>query len=473
MDSEQEINSGPGLLRATIARTMREERMTATSATMALRRVMSFSFLAIIGALTSIAPAAHFEQFLLPLSIHAGFSVFTLFIRNRKWIVRLAPAAAMLDVLVIAGAQAAAIPMAPNPMAMASLGLGFFAMVLALNALSMRTDVLLSATVTALVMEILILWSADSSIAATTLASVALVVVSASGYALVRRMKEVLVRFAEAELAKEAESSQRSEIEAARRTIESMLAESRARNDQLERLQRDKDALTQLLVHDLRAPITVMMGYLDFVRSYLDESAMPPAYAKALAHASGTGNRLSKMINELLQIARLEEGRLILEPRPLEPSRLVEELALEAEGLVHGRHVDFRTNVRVAPGVADGRVEADVALLRRVLTNLVANAARYTPDGRRLELSVNISDDEAVFAVQNDGTPIAPEVRERIFEKYGRGSSDPGGQGLGLYFCRLAVEAHGGTIAIEDREGFSTSFIVRIPRQQPHPSVLA
>jgi signal transduction histidine kinase len=471
-DMEQERTSlGPGALRSVIVRTMREERFAATKLTMSLRRVMSFAFLLVIAVLAWLRPVSQFHEYLVPVAVHAGFSGLTLLARNRLWIVRLAPAAAILDVLVVAMAQMMALPLAPDPLAMASFSLGFFAMVLALNTLSMRTDVLVAATITAIFMEMTLLRSVDMRIASMLFAALALVVVSASGYVLVRRVKDILVRFATAEIAREVETRQGAEIRAANETIERMLSESHARNEQLERLQRDKEALTQLLIHDLRAPITVMMGYLDFVRTHLDGASVPPAYLKALKQAAGTGTRLSTMINELLQIARLEEGRLVLEPRPLELPRLVDELSAEAQALVQGRDVSLSTDLRVDAGLHGApQLEADAALLRRVLTNLVSNAVRYTPAGRRLHVDVHLGEREATIAVQNDGAPIDPAVRAQLFEKYAHArAGEHASQGLGLYFCKLAVEAHGGTIGLEERDGFATSFVVRLPREQPRP----
>jgi signal transduction histidine kinase len=113
-------------------------------------------------------------------------------------------------------------------------------------------------------------------------------------------------------------------------------------------------------------------------------------------------------------------------------------------------------------------LEADRALLTRVVENLAANAARHTPQGGRMRLEAREQDDEVVLAVHNDGRPIPPDAREQLFDKFAQGGAERSvrsGWGLGLYFCRLAVEAHGGRIGVEEVAGWSTSFVVRLPRR--------
>jgi signal transduction histidine kinase len=108
----------------------------------------------------------------------------------------------------------------------------------------------------------------------------------------------------------------------------------------------------------------------------------------------------------------------------------------------------------------------DTELLVRVVENLASNALRYAPTGGRVRLEAGTAPDCRWLAVRNDGPPIPPETRARIFDKYVQGEAEKDsrrGYGLGLYFSRLAAEAHGGPLAVEDAPGWSTSFVVRLP----------
>jgi signal transduction histidine kinase len=113
-----------------------------------------------------------------------------------------------------------------------------------------------------------------------------------------------------------------------------------------------------------------------------------------------------------------------------------------------------------------------VRLTERVLENLVANALRYSPRGGKVLLAAETRGGEHVIAIHNNGPAIDPAKRVALFEKYrqeGNGVARVTGWGLGLYFCRMAVEAHGGRIAVEDVPGWSTSFLVRLPVKPLRP----
>lgn len=450
---------GPGALRAALELTMEEERIAATAATMSLRRGASFAFLVALVVLWSTTHNEGWRVCLLPMALHAGFAGLAYMVRHRSIALRLAPAAAVLDVALVLMTQLYSLPYSPMPAGVAGFSLGLFAMVVVLNGLTLRPDVVITATVSAIFAELVLMEAVEIPRGPMVIAALVLGVVAVAGHELTRRMHGIVARFALAEISREIESRHSAEVEEARRTIEGLLVESRGQNERLERLQRDKEGLTQLLVHDLRSPITVIVGYVDLVRMYLDEMSAPPSYVRALDQVLGTATRLTAMINDLLQIAKLEDGRLALARSSLDARRLLDDLADEARGLVQGRSVGIETTL-----VGDGALEADASLLRRVLENLVSNAARYTPTGQRIHLATELHAAETVLVVENDGPAIDAALRDRVFDKYQQGDNARTGWGLGLYFCRLAVEAHGGTIRVEEREGYGTSFVIRLPR---------
>jgi len=241
------------------------------------------------------------------------------------------------------------------------------------------------------------------------------------------------------------------ELEEAR----SRLAE---RNAKLEELEALKETLVQTLVHDLKNPLAVLVGNLDLLVREGDERV-----AHRVQRCKAGASRMHRMILDLLDVAGLEEGRVALKPEALETVALVQTAMAEAEVSASHRGVNFRFE---AP---NGKcpVTADVSVLRRVLDNLLANAVEHSPSGGTVTASVSRREEGIEISVADEGTGIPEEHRERIFEKYARLELQKAGvsanRGLGLTFCRLAVEAHGGTIWAEDAPGGGALFRVLLP----------
>ncbi|MCP3144072.1 HAMP domain-containing histidine kinase [Pyxidicoccus sp. QH1ED-7-1] len=194
------------------------------------------------------------------------------------------------------------------------------------------------------------------------------------------------------------------------------------------------------------------------------EQELPPGKG-VLSDSVRTGlavtARLDRMISDLMDVPRLEEGRL--EPRrvPFRVDRLLEEVRSSLEGAARARKLTLDV---AAPEALE--LVGDSELLVRVVENLASNALRYTPTGGRVRLEAGVAPECRWLAVRNDGPPIAPETRARIFDKFVQGEAEKDsrrGYGLGLYFCRLATEAHGGQLSVEDTPGWPTSFVVRLP----------
>ncbi len=461
----------PGALRDALARAMEEERAQASVAAANVRGVISVSVLVLLVLAWELHRSAWWEVYLAPVAMHAAASGVAYLLRHRPFAKHLAPALAVIDAGLVLAGQARALPVSSDPLGIAGFSVGLFAMVIVLNGLTLRPSAVLVATVVGLSGEALLMKKAAVHELPAVVFILSLVVVAGASVALMHRMRKIVARFAAAEIAREIERRNSAEQEAARRDAESVLHESREKNDRLERLQKDKESLTELLVHDLRSPITVVVGYVDLVRNYLEQAQAPLAYRQALDQALGTAMRLNAMTSDILQISKLEEGRLVLHNAYVDARTLVEELAEEARALAAPRGVQVEV-----VALDEAPLSADFGLLRRVLENLVTNALRFTPPEKRLRISVEASEDEVRLIVQNEGASIDPAQREQLFDKYQQGRDARAGWGLGLYFCRLAVEAHGGSIAIEDREPFNTSFVIRLPKRtdsRPAPSVQA
>jgi signal transduction histidine kinase len=232
------------------------------------------------------------------------------------------------------------------------------------------------------------------------------------------------------------------------------------RNRELIELQRLRTDLTRTLVHDLRNPATAVVGLSEILEATATSLGAEDRESLRLLRASG--ERLSKLIGAILEISRLEAKTL-----PVQPQELA--LDLVAAGVVERQRVigaARRVRIRLTAVRPTPRVRADPDLVERVIENLIDNAVRFSPDGSRVEVRI-AGDDDAAFVrleVADRGLGVAPELRGRLFEMFARGREPASGTGLGLAFCRLAVEANGGRIELAD-EGAEPGarFVVRLP----------
>lgn len=232
------------------------------------------------------------------------------------------------------------------------------------------------------------------------------------------------------------------------------------KNVALAEADRFRTEMTGLLVHDLKNPLAVIMANLSYIADALSKAE--PSYREALSDTQMATARMNRLITELHELASLEENRLRLRRAPADLGKLITEVAAPRRQLANAKQIKIEVEASVAPPLS---LDADLFL--RVLENIADNSLRYTPPGGRLRLEAREAAGGAELRVANTGTPIPPELRTVIFEKFGQAT--PGATrtnlGLGLYFCRLAVEAHGGKIWVEEAPPFATSFVIRLPRQ--------
>jgi NtrC-family two-component system sensor histidine kinase KinB len=227
--------------------------------------------------------------------------------------------------------------------------------------------------------------------------------------------------------------------------------------------QKDAEALredmTRMMVHDLRNPLTNIIAALDVLE--LAVTGDEDKRIVELAHA-GT-DRLMGLINSLLEISKLEARQMPLNRKPVAWDWLVETARERVQVIADSAGVVMRVNV--PPGLPQADADADVIL--RVLVNLLDNAIHFSPPGAAVEVSVVWAEDRPVAEcrVHDQGLGIPVEYRERIFLKFYQmpGPRRRRGTGLGLPFCRLAVEAHGGRIWAEENSGGGSVFVFTLP----------
>ncbi|MBI5686677.1 MAG: hybrid sensor histidine kinase/response regulator [Verrucomicrobia bacterium] len=233
------------------------------------------------------------------------------------------------------------------------------------------------------------------------------------------------------------------------------LRDNYARLRELETL---RDNLTHMIIHDLRAPLSIALGYLDLVKDHA-ASKLGSDDMGYLDTILMNICRLNDMIGSLLDISRLETGNMPLNRRACDVTTLARSVMESFDSLVEGRRLVFDSP---SPSVM---ASCDEEITRRVLGNLLQNSLKFTPKDGSIRVAVSRKDGMVRLEVSDTGPGIAPEYHGRIFEKFGY-VAKPVHQystGLGLTFCKLAVEAQGGQIGIESEVGKGSTFWFTLP----------
>jgi two-component system sensor histidine kinase/response regulator len=233
----------------------------------------------------------------------------------------------------------------------------------------------------------------------------------------------------------------------------------------LRELEKVRDDLMKMIVHDLKTPLTSVLASLEMVIDG-DFGGVNEEQRRALGDAEGKAEDLLSLINDLLEVARIEDTQIQLELQPIAPGALITEV-------VHEWHVRFQQEGAYAHiDVAEDTpvFQADKGLIKRVFSNLIQNA--LTHSSRSVELNILARRDASgsvLFTVADNGPGIPPEYHELIFRKFERVRNPEiprvRSSGLGLAFCKLAVEAHGGRIWVQSSEGQGSQFHFLLPVQ--------
>lgn len=224
-------------------------------------------------------------------------------------------------------------------------------------------------------------------------------------------------------------------------------------------LEETRSDLTSMIVHDLRSPLGNIISSLDVL-----QATLPPAdevLSPVLAIAFRSSQRLSRLIDSLLDLRQLEAGQAVLRKENASANALVAEAADQVHPLAEGKAILLRLDAPPRLPV----VNMDADMMRRVLINLIDNAVKYTESGGTIVVGAKVDDRMLTISVKDSGPGIAPVEQARIFNKYVRLHQErgPKGLGLGLAFCKLAIEAHGGKIWVESEPGHGATFFFTLP----------
>jgi signal transduction histidine kinase len=222
-----------------------------------------------------------------------------------------------------------------------------------------------------------------------------------------------------------------------------------------------RDELTHTLVHDLRSPLASISTALQFLEMMLD-SEMHQGHEQVLEIAEISAQRMLHMIDSILDLSSLESGKLPLRCMEFELPPLVAEIVQSHVPQIDEKNLQVTTHL--PHHIPD--LYADAELVERILQNLLHNAIKFTPPEGRIHIGVRqeeADEERLVVSIQDTGPGIPDELRSRLFNKFAAGQIEGRGSGLGLAFCRMAVEAHGGAIWVEETSEEGTVIAFTLP----------
>jgi signal transduction histidine kinase len=260
-------------------------------------------------------------------------------------------------------------------------------------------------------------------------------------------------------LPRELDDSGRAALRTLARQVAAQLQLKRtlARQRQLDQLKND---FVGMVAHDLRSPITVIAGFAELLSRDWEQLAESDR-ERYLNMIGGNAHNLSRLVDDVLEVAEVDSGKFQLEIHPFDLGRLVERTVLEL-GAAHGAErlqMDLPKELPAALG--------DEGRTRQILANLVTNALKFSPEDASISISVSVEEAVIAVAVTDRGVGIPDEEMPKLFERFSRLPSADGsktkGTGLGLYICRQLVEAQGGKISVDSMPGLGSTFRFTIP----------
>jgi two-component system, NtrC family, sensor histidine kinase KinB len=218
--------------------------------------------------------------------------------------------------------------------------------------------------------------------------------------------------------------------------------------------------LTSMIYHDLRSPLSNIVSSLEVLGGMIGEDEATRSMLGVAVHST---DRIQRLVNSLLDIYRLESGQPIEALTAINPAELIKTAVNDVSSSAVGRRQTLSTRLEEELP----NIQGDADMLRRVLINLLENASKFSKTETAIEIGAAKNDGSVQFWVKDNGPGIPPSEHKRIFEKFGRlnvrSERRASGLGMGLAFCRMAVQAHGGEIWVESDTGKGSKFIFTLP----------
>lgn len=240
-----------------------------------------------------------------------------------------------------------------------------------------------------------------------------------------------------------------------------------------EEVDRMKSEFISLASHQLRTPLSAIKTYSHMLADgYMGE--VTDTQKKSLRTIISATNRMNELISTLLNITRMESGTIAVTPKSLHIDKVVEEVLKEVSLMATDKSIELSF---AASGTASQTLKTDQLILKEIITNLITNAIKYTPEGGKVSVTVKAKASEIIIEVNDSGWGIPKYEQEQIFTKFFRAQNilkrETTGTGLGLYLVKGLVDALGGRIWFKSTEGAGTNFFVALPRKQQKAKVIS
>lgn len=240
-------------------------------------------------------------------------------------------------------------------------------------------------------------------------------------------------------------------------------------NSRLSELDRMKDTFLSMITHELRTPMTAMIGLSENLEAGVYGS-LNETQTEALQKIIESGGRLRQLVNDLLDLSKMESGMMRLQREPLDPRTLVEAVIYQLDSLAEASQVKLINRV----GYDLPEVDCDGQRIEQVLTNLISNAIKFTPPEGTITLTALAQDAFVVFTVTDTGCGIPTESQAHVFDKFiqlhPNRDDRTKGTGLGLAIVRHLVELHGGSVSLASEVGQGSRFSFSLPMDQARES---
>jgi two-component system phosphate regulon sensor histidine kinase PhoR len=225
-----------------------------------------------------------------------------------------------------------------------------------------------------------------------------------------------------------------------------------------------KDEFIGVAAHELRNPLTALKGFVEMLLVQSERGRGGPLadwQQETLQEIATATDRLKELMEALLDVTRIQAGRLMLALVPCDLVTLVKRVVRQMQNTTQQHTIRLRTELESV------EVSIDSLRIEQVLTNLLHNAVKYSPTGEMIEVTIQLDKEQrlAVVSVQDQGLGIPADQQQRLFQRFARAHNTQGiiGAGLGLYLCRELVERHGGRIWFESIEGQGSTFFIALP----------
>src|SRR4051812_4949636 len=415
------------LLNESSTRAFAALRERATASLARIRAIAAAGFCT-IAAVYTIAGNADLQMSVWPLLAYTalGWAVYRWGNRG-GWREKVSTFSPVADLFFVFALQWGALSHAEDAPFVAGWTLGLYALLVGFSALSLRARVISATAVVSFVLLTILQRQAHIDIVGIAGSGIVLAMVAMALVAVVREIDRVVAR----------------------------LVVNEVSHEELRHAQSEAETLTHLLVHDMKGPLTGLIGLAEVVASELKGPLQ-----EDVKMIEQQGRRLQAMVGDLLAIARLERGVLNSAPETVDLSALLVSLA-------NAYAASARNSGAQVTAAVDAGLSATLhrEMIHRFFDNLVLNALDFVRPGGRIEVSARQEGRELVLAVRNTGDPVPEAARARLFQKGAieRGPRQKHNLGLGLYLCRLVAVAHDGSVALREEPGWTTSFVARLP----------